>query len=235
MRTKCFHIFQVSPYLVLAAISLAGQVPTPDDSGSVHTHGPVVTHALADARLKGGKFNKQGALDRGDASSSIDRFFGAYDRATTDAYVISKQNEQGAKLPIPDGLAEMQSIQVRFDELYSDLPGDTLFPLTNSNIVYAPESTFAGLIVYDSHGKQEARLIGKAKRWEAGASNRPGHVNVGQGNYETVLVNDAHEVASTPAHIVYAKWRDIKGKIAFDGTKEKIAQDHQEEIDALTR
>lgn len=159
-------------------------------------------------------------------------------RALADYKIALQQAEQGEKAEPASGSEELLNLRVRFREIFPDASDDLLFPLDEAVVVYAPESSFAGLSVYGRHGELKGRIVGKQKEWNTThGSGFSGFTPIDGTRYWTILTTDDKRLYGNAWRIDAnnVKWGDIKNRIAFEVSERKSGEDRKLEEDALAR
>jgi hypothetical protein len=193
--------------------------------GKAGEHGEVVTKILSSVHstqleVKGGYLNHQ-QLDKL-FSSLLD----SYGKAVTDAKVAMQQREQGTDVQVPPGSSELIGLQLRYSEVLNVSDDQMLVPFNRFMVSLAPESTFAGLTIYGKHGEVKTRATGKSKSWSAGYSGE-------HSSYITRLTTDRGFIAPMLNDVMF-RWGDIKDKIAFDFSQQKMNEDSDLERRAMS-
>jgi hypothetical protein len=178
------------------------------------SHGPGIEDILLKVRVDEWALKDNNQIDSKQVARTLGSLKTAVLRLMTDARVALQQREQGAQVEPPPGFSELFGLQLKYFEIFPNKEDDFFFPLTEEVITMAPESTFAGLVAHDRKGKVVGRIVEKLMRWN-----------------EFQLRTDANRICI----VCFVRWGEIKNKIAYDISDQKLEEDRRLELDALGR
>lgn len=223
------HFLAAALCLFTLNMSVAGTDSSSDD------HGMVVQTIIRNVRASQFVLKDGDRIDHKQVHDLILAMRDSLKHGLADYKIALQQAEQGEEPDVAPGSEELLNLRVRFREIFPDASDNLLFPLDEAVVVYAPESSFAGLSVYGRHGELKGRIVEKQKKWNTILSS--GFISIDGTRYWTILLTDDKRLDGTD-HRTDAnnvKWGDIKNRIAFELSERKSGEDRKLEEDALAR